>query len=1041
MAIIRIRERDALSPAQVALLVLVVLVLAGSGLLLSAAESTQPVDGAIAWREGSPLRALVQVLCLNYAYPTYYQGEVKLFVLMMGCGLAAMCVALSAAIRPRDEAPLQKDDETVVAVEQSAEAAPPSIAKSHIPPILAAQVLTGLYLLWSFASSRWSGAAPLSLGGSILLTILFLWSFLLGRGLHPRAAAVATRALCGVTLIVALVAVWYYYGRNPVLRAKFPYGNPLFLASCLIPGLVLSAVLLARDIIALGRGVKLSLVVAVAAGVLTLVAGIWAFVLTGSRGPAVGLAAAVLTVAFFACRGRGRWVVSGIAVVALIAGGAYFLRQADSPSRTGRDATARLRQYAWSYAWQMYTERPFQGFGQGGYVLLGDSLAANDVEQDPLALSSRIAHAHNEWLEVLADLGSIGAVLIVAVFVLTLMGAQRTADESGGDRRWTLIGASAALLGMAVAECFGVGLRVSDVPPTFYTVLGLVWAMAAGESRPQIRRLSTSAPLRTLVALAGVVGGLAVMYLAAADFSAARNNLESERAVSEERFDDAIALAQAAQSQLNPQRALVNRSRLAEAHLMSAARLQARAYDRERRALATDPPDAKLLALASEDFAACSQHIQAGSEALGRLLAWAPGFMNAGRMEYSFLRLQAQNPPDRDDPAVQERIRRSAAAALAREIPRQPFDPQLALDYVTAMGDELPLEDSMLLIARPLRHGAITPYVNFLARYAMSDAFDGQFAPLYNRAVASVQFGLPTADDPWAAERLRIAATIYFIRGEYDGAVEALRFAQPVYERLAGEAPLGASSYFAELADCLFYREPDSVGPAIDAVNRAIELTPDSLDGRRFKSQFQQRLTAYLLASGDETGARTVLKETAPQGVTDAQVERELGARYSRLCYNLLQRRDASLLRRVLPQNYPTWVARALELAPDDPVARFLAADLALQQQEFERTTTELEAALSHGLAPQAAVDFLRVARELHPGQEPLDRLWAKLVPEGAPEQVAPQGTEPPPPDAASPEGASETPPAAEAERPAEVPDSEPPAGEKEQPDAAGVNP
>ena len=98
----------------------------------------------------------------------------------------------------------------------------------------------------------------------------------------------------------------------------------------------------------------------------------------------------------------------------------YLLGTADAFSPTGRSPTLRLRLYAWQYAWRLFTERPFTGHGQAGFVRLGDSFTVEDVLADPLVFESRISHAHNEWLEVLADLGSVGLVLLAAGLLLTL---------------------------------------------------------------------------------------------------------------------------------------------------------------------------------------------------------------------------------------------------------------------------------------------------------------------------------------------------------------------------------------------------------------------------------------------------------------------------------------------------------------------------------------------------------------------------------------------------------------------------------------------
>ncbi|MEK7756899.1 MAG: hypothetical protein AAB385_06775, partial [Planctomycetota bacterium] len=220
MNVIRIGEQDALRPLHVVMIFLVSMTLAGGFLLLSAAESVTLVDSAIEWQIESPLRAVVQLLCLNYQLPTINAGEIKGYILGIGAALAVLAVSIAAlARRPGGE-------EETGAIEPDGESSSPR--RPQIAPLLAAQFLVVLYLLWSFASSRWSSAPQLAVGGSILLTIQFLWAFALGVGLSPRAVRIVSQMVVLVTSATAAIAIWYYFGRNPVLRAKFPFGNPNF---------------------------------------------------------------------------------------------------------------------------------------------------------------------------------------------------------------------------------------------------------------------------------------------------------------------------------------------------------------------------------------------------------------------------------------------------------------------------------------------------------------------------------------------------------------------------------------------------------------------------------------------------------------------------------------------------------------------------------------------------------------------------------------------------------------------------------------------
>src|SRR3990172_13182196 len=99
MNVIRIAQRDVLRPLHVVMFFVVSMPLAGGFLLLSAAESVTLVDGAVEWHVESPLRAVVQLLCLNYQLPTINAGEIKGYILGIGAALAVLAVSIAVLAR------------------------------------------------------------------------------------------------------------------------------------------------------------------------------------------------------------------------------------------------------------------------------------------------------------------------------------------------------------------------------------------------------------------------------------------------------------------------------------------------------------------------------------------------------------------------------------------------------------------------------------------------------------------------------------------------------------------------------------------------------------------------------------------------------------------------------------------------------------------------------------------------------------------------------------------------------------------------------
>ena len=990
-------NRSAIGPLQAVMIVLVGVTVAGSSLLLSAASSTSLVDGAIEWNMESPLRAIVQLLCLNYAFPTTYAGDVKMYVLGIGAGLSALALSIAISVgsrvREADSPPNASFAGPSSTTPPDKNAAP---EKTHVAPLIAAQVLVVLYLLWSFASSRWSAAADLAIGGSLLLVIQFLWAFCIGHGLNPRAARVAAKVVIGVTTVTSLVALWYYYGRNPTLRAKFPFGNPNFLAACLLPGILLIVTSVCHQVAVAVRtrsGRAAGWVVLPAAAL--ALAG-WVLWLSGSRGPLLGLAMGGAAMAFFVLPRRLRVVPVAAAVLMLVGAGLYFSSIQNQSSPTGRDATIRFRMYAWSYAWNMFEEKPFTGHGQGGFVLKGDAQAVGDVMNDPEVFESRIAHAHNEWLEIMADLGAVGIVLFAAVLLLTLRaGMLALGNPQSPEQRWLLLGLLSALVALVGAESFGVGLRVSGVPTMFYTVLGLIWALCNGGRPGLTARLSATRNRRVVTGLVGGLAGLATLAISHRDFLDARHAFGADEYLRQAKYEEAVAAAAAATNRLNPQRALENLHRLSEAHMLTARKLQERAIQRERRAAQGDLPDPRRVALAQEDRRLSDNHCHSGSAHLKALLKRSPGYFNQGWVSYWLNIIQAGNAGARNDPEQRDRFLAAAGAALERELQRQPFNPQIAVGYAQVVLGRVELSTVVEVLARPLRyHRIIGPLVDLLRNLPNDPQFRQQFSTILaeagDRATVLRDSGLAvgpvnpdSTEDDWLPEKLRIAGAVRFLARDYVGAREALELAASGYERLTGGTKLGAPSCYAELADARFQSDPEDPQAALDSAKRAIALAPRSEPGRHLQASVKQRMVDYYLAAGEEENARRLLRETAPAGSSDAAVLRQLGYRYRQLATSLLLRETGaggmsqpptSLLAKL-----QAWVSRSMELEQSDAATKYLAAELALYARDCERVASYLLQALEAGLSNREASLFLKAVGSRNLKCRALDELADSL--------------------------------------------------------------
>jgi O-antigen ligase len=262
--------------------------------------------------------------------------------------------------------------------------------------------------------------------------------------------------LLGFSLCVAYIAVvtvrwidiWTDLGRfvTPPLRPGFEsllYGNPSALAAAVILLWLASAA-------HLGFGTRTSIAVLAVLGGIT---GLAVF-LTGSRGAWAGLAIAALLVGpawlltgdhrraiadMFRTR-AARYAGAVAVVVAVVLTAIFF------PSLMSRLASgaADLRSALAIAAWRMFQEDPVTGVGPGMYVV---ERARNT---QPPELDYYVAHAHNLFVQALAEYGIVGIVAtVVAVAIVGRLVYRGIKSADPLDRRlgWAALAGLAYLAG------------------------------------------------------------------------------------------------------------------------------------------------------------------------------------------------------------------------------------------------------------------------------------------------------------------------------------------------------------------------------------------------------------------------------------------------------------------------------------------------------------------------------------------------------------------------------------------------------------------
>ncbi len=951
---------------------IVILVIAGCCWLISGQQGAEA--GHVPWRAGSVLRTVTTLMALNFEYPTRSGAEVKWLIQGLGAAAAMLVAAAAWYVRRR---PRGSEEDA-----EGSSAHQPALQSDTVPghrSVLPAWEIAQFALLaltgWMAMSALWSPWSEASLGEAVRQFIFTVWAIALGRTLLARGVRQASVGLVAVLALTAAVGIWYYFERNPAQRLKFPIGNPIFMASCLIPGVVVMfGLALGAAPERLRRGASVSSGsgswrwLTWPGGVVGLIVLLWALKLTDSRGPFVGLGiglfAGLLMAVCLRLRGRVRRGALLAIGFGLIVGLLYVQIRGTPDFISRRSTTVSFRQYAWTYAVRLFADRPTLGQGQAGYFLLSEQFAAADAQADPGVFSDAlVGHAHNEWLEILADLGLVGFCLIAVVLGATLWSAVVAVREAPGGRdRGLAIGLGAAFVALVVAEASGPALRRPGLPVVFYTVVGLIWAQAraARPPRPWIGRMGRG------LSWSGLAAGLLVSWFLAVaaerDWKGALAEKSVGTALSNQRWDEAMILA----AQSGKWRLSVE-DRVVAAHDYNLAAYQAARYYWEQmgrmlqRLGPSRTPPSNIVELAKEDAAAfafyADQCFGSGQLLLSRMPAY-PGV--AGRMADTLLCWQGVELAEQRLGLKKEArsFMEPARQWAILEFQRDPTDARLAMmllqisvnqpvghriDILRAVfrGGPRPVEPEppgASLFDRRLVLDPISEFEPVLMHLGQGPEFATTIDKLLEQARAAV--GQPISDwpDPYVPETFRLAGRDRMLKKLFPEAVELAEMAARASERIADRFPDAPAFALVDRARYLLFAFPDDPGRAVVSCQEAIERWPTGSD-RRTGLALKRSLAYYLLAAGDESAARAQLASLG-ESLTAEQMDRVIGVGLGDLCQTLA----AVFGSGTLPEWFAARLARSIELVPDWPTTRWLAASLAFSTRDSQGGVDQLKA-------------------------------------------------------------------------------------------------
>jgi len=922
--------------------------------------------GHQAWKEGSILRILAELMSLNYEYPTPRGVEVKWLVLGLGSSAALLAGVLAWYMRAKraEEGLLESRSWFSLWRIESA-----GSAVSWSRPETLAQLLLFLFACWALLSALWSPWPAASFGEGIRQLMVAFWAIALGRTLGRTGARGAAWTMFIILSVTAIIGIWYHIERNPVQRLKFPIGNPIFMAACLLPGLAFGLAMVAgefryavEDCVGSqspgDRAQSESNDVwyprwVVFGAIVGLVVLFWAFRLSGSRGPFLGLVVGLAVMVFVVLSKRGRWLFFILALLVAVAGG-FWIKSQLGALEMGRGATIRLRLNTMEYAGKLFALSPFCGHGQGSYILKAQSMSLPDAAEDPIAFpAALVGHTHNEWLEILAELGLVGFVLMGGVLVLTFWSICRALRSMKKPvERFCLLGLLAAFVAIVVEESGDVALRMAGLPIVFYALLGIIWAMVRKEDSGEgdVSCIPGRA-IRVLVLLCGLAlaGGLA--KAASRDWRGALADMTIADRVNSREWVQAFSQARLAASQ----RLDISNLLLAtfqeiqvgyQAGLHQLTNLRSML---ERRGKDSDINQARIVQIARQDaiksrqyFDFCERKALAFWERMEfyPYLAGIIGKVYFHRFELDVMEKSLGLREEvRSDLYIPE-----AAKWMELEYQRNILDAETALNFFNLAGG-YPLGYRIDLLRIPLRSGPIHERViPTLAKLMEEPGFDETVSELRARAEATLEAGddVSYSDeagkyDIYAPETFRLLALAERLRGNFAEAADLAAKSAVLYVRIRDRFPTAASYAYMDQAGYSLLAHPEEAELAIAACKQAIDSWPPFGDRDRKLMPLRWNLSLYYLAADNEHEAGKIISSIIEQMTGEQSVDRNMGYGYGELCRDFY-----SFPRDRRPKSFGKWLQRSLQLAPNLPTTRSIAVQVALEDGQDDAAVSHL---------------------------------------------------------------------------------------------------
>lgn len=387
-----------------------------------------------------------------------------------------------------------------------------------------------------------------------VLVCVWLFFIVLNNLHRQKNTELLVKVLLGLGTLLSMYAVYQFLAKsNYVLGLRRPEqydgrGSGTYICPNHLAGLLEMLIPVALAMLLLGKDTILQRVFTGYAAVVML-AGMG---VTVSRGGYLAFGLSLVLMAAFLVRFRNHRLVAIVSLVALLAGGGVFLAKSPQSMHRfthmfvpGQLEHVGIRWSLTKKTTQMWLDHLWVGVGPGHFDVRFPAYRGEALQQRP-------TYAHNDYLQVLAEWGTIGGVLFFGTLGLLAAGVPvtwRYVRRSGGglvtkrsDRAAHVLGVSVGLIALAIHSAYDFNLHV----PANALVATVLAASLASHRRFSTRRfwIAPRLPGRLVLTLLAVAAAGFLIPQAGRQWAEGRATLRSETAGTV--LDQFAALQQAA---------------------------------------------------------------------------------------------------------------------------------------------------------------------------------------------------------------------------------------------------------------------------------------------------------------------------------------------------------------------------------------------------------------------------------------------------------------------------------------------------------------